>query len=218
MSWEKTPNRLTIGRMFLAAIFFVLVGTFDSDRTHAVTYQWLLNIAFAIYVVAGITDVLDGWLARKYNWTSAFGRIVDPFVDKVLVLGAFAMLAGSNFTFSPGTSDFERSLPYWITGHSLTGVQAWMVVVIMGREFIISAIRGYSESQGLKFPATQAGKIKMLVQSVAICVTLFQIANLPDVPWAIAFRLLLVWLAVFVTVLSGFAYVKRSRKLILQNA
>jgi CDP-diacylglycerol--glycerol-3-phosphate 3-phosphatidyltransferase len=210
MNW-KLPNQLTIGRIVLAALFFVLLGLYDPSRGWS---SWLMNAAFVIYLVAGITDILDGYLARKWNLTSAFGRITDPFVDKVLVVGAFAMLAGSNFVMQPSSSDLERSLPLWITGNMASGVQAWMVVVIMAREFIVSAVRGYSESQGIKFPATPAGKIKMFVQSFAICAILYQLANAPAAPWAMYVKLGSVWLSVIVTVLSGLAYVGKARHLL----
>ncbi|HAU38041.1 MAG TPA: hypothetical protein DCX07_10045 [Phycisphaerales bacterium] len=214
MNW-KLPNQLTVGRIVLAAVFFAMLGAYE--HRWGARPAWLLNAAFVIYIVAGITDVLDGWIARKFHWTSAFGRIVDPFVDKVLVVGAFAMLAGSNFSMpAPLSGDpYEWNLPTWLTWRMASAVQAWMVVVIMAREFIVSAVRGYSESQGIKFPATPAGKIKMFIQSFAICATLFQLANLPAVPWAIWVKLASVWLAVVATVLSGFVYVGRARKLLI---
>ncbi len=228
MNW-KLPNQLTIARIILAAVFFVLLGLYERGGSSG---RWLLNAAFVVYIIAGITDVLDGHIARKYNWTSAFGRISDPFVDKVLVVGAFAMLAGSNFAM-PGAisiqapyldvnighvSRFEWELPRWLSGHMLSAVQAWMVVVIMSRELVVSAVRGYSESQGIDFPATPAGKIKMFVQSLAICVVLYQQANIPDAAWAVVVKVAAVWLAVITTVLSGLAYVGKARRvMILQD-
>jgi CDP-diacylglycerol--glycerol-3-phosphate 3-phosphatidyltransferase len=212
MNW-KIPNQLTVGRIFLAGGFFVLVGLYDYGAPNS---AWLLNSAFGIYLVAGITDVLDGYLARKLNLTSAFGRIADPFVDKVLVVGAFAMLAGSNFAFPHGLAVPvpDEQVPRWLTGGMLSGVQAWMVVAILAREFIVSAVRGYSESCGIKFPAISAGKIKMLVQSVTICAILFQLANYSQPLWTVYVKAILVWLAVAVTVLSGLAYVGKARKLL----
>jgi CDP-diacylglycerol--glycerol-3-phosphate 3-phosphatidyltransferase len=210
MKWQL-PNQLTVGRIALAALFFVLLGMYDAAGAER---PMLMNAALAVYVVAGITDVLDGHLARLWKITSAFGRIVDPFVDKVLVVGAFAMLASSNFTMGPATSQWERDLPWWLTGHMASAVQGWMVVVVMSREFIVSAVRGYSESQGVKFPATPAGKIKMFVQSAAICTILIQLGNLPDAPWAVVVKISLVWLSVLITVLSGLAYVGKARKVL----
>ncbi len=211
MNW-KLPNQLTVGRLLLAGVFFVLLGLYEQGAASA---TWLLNVALGVYVFAGITDVLDGWIARKYELTSAFGRIVDPFVDKVLVVGAFVMLTGSNFamTDSAGVSEFERNLRPWLTGGMLSGVQAWMVVAILAREFIVSAIRGYSESQGVKFPATVWGKLKMFAQSVAICTVLIHLANAPQSKWIVITKLAAIWLAVILTVLSGLAYVTKARNL-----
>jgi len=210
MIWNL-PNQLTLGRIVLAGGFFVLVGLYEPGSTNT---WWLLNTAFVIYLIAGITDVLDGYLARKLNLTSAFGRIVDPFVDKVLVVGAFVMLTGSNYVLTGPTDLPDADLPDWMTGRMLSAVQAWMVVAMLGREFIVSAVRGYSESQGIKFPAISVGKVKMFIQSVAICTVLFQLANFPTALWAIYLKVTLVWLAVIVTVLSGLAYVGKARRLL----
>jgi CDP-diacylglycerol--glycerol-3-phosphate 3-phosphatidyltransferase len=212
MNW-KLPNQLTVARIALAGGFFVLIGLYDRQQTTLA--PWLLNIAFGIYLVAGVTDVLDGYLARKWNLVSAFGRIADPFVDKVLVVGAFAMLTGSNYM--GGLSELEKTLPHWLTGSMSSAVQAWMVVVVLAREFVVSAVRGYSESQGKKFPATPAGKIKMFIQSVAICAILFQLADFPEAPWAIYLKIVMVWLAVVATVLSGLAYLGQTRKLLTSD-
>jgi CDP-diacylglycerol--glycerol-3-phosphate 3-phosphatidyltransferase len=212
MKWT-IPNQLTVARIGLAGGFFVLLGLYEHG---AAGTQWLLNAALGVYLVAGITDVLDGWIARRWNLTSAFGRIADPFVDKVLVVGAFVMLAGLNFAFQAGQGRNvpDAGLPVWLTGHMLSGVQAWMVVAILAREFVVSAVRGYSESQGIKFPANSAGKIKMAVQSVAICLVLFQLANFPDCVFLIYAKVALVWAAMIVTVLSGLVYVGKARKLL----
>ncbi|MFW6132710.1 MAG: CDP-alcohol phosphatidyltransferase family protein [Planctomycetota bacterium] len=215
MNW-KLPNQLTVGRIALAVVFFVLLGLYrpGSDAGSA-----LLNAAFVLYIVAGATDVLDGWLARKFGWTSSFGRIVDPFVDKVLVVGAFAMLAGLNFAAHPAvTAAWQRRLPSWLTGGMASAVQAWMVVAVLGREFVVSAVRGYSESRGVAFAATWVGKCKMFLQSVAICTVLYQLANAPHAPWAVYTKLATVWAAVVVTVISGVVYVGRARRLLVGDA
>ncbi|MFW6065656.1 MAG: CDP-alcohol phosphatidyltransferase family protein [Planctomycetota bacterium] len=213
MNWN-IPNQLTVGRIVLAIAFFVLVGLYEVGSSAGGV---LLNVAFWLYIAAGITDVLDGYLARRMKVTSAFGRITDPFVDKVLVVGAFVMLAGANYRMTDAVSSFEQNLPGWLTGGMASGVQAWMVVAILGREFVVSAVRGYSESCGVQFPATPAGKIKMFIQSVAICTILYQIANLPTTQWAVVTKLVVVWLAVIVTVISGLAYIGRARKLLIGN-
>ncbi len=217
MNW-KLPNQLTVGRIVLAAGFFVLLGMFEQGTENA---RLILTLAIGLYIVAGITDVLDGYLARRMKLVSAFGRIVDPFVDKVLVVGAFVMLAGSNFILQPVNSQsgcqMEQELPFWLTGGMASAMQAWMVVTILAREFVVSAVRGYSESCGVKFPATSAGKIKMFVQSVTICIILYQLAYMPTTPWAVWAKIICAWATVIVTVLSGLIYLKRVRKLLVSD-
>ncbi len=215
MNW-KLPNQLTIGRLALSLVFMALLANCDLEPQPTV---WILLACFVIYIVAGITDVLDGYFARRMNITSVFGRIADPFVDKVMVCGAFVLLAGANFAIRPesgGFSQFERDLPRWLQGGMATGVQAWMVVVLIAREFIISGIRGYSESQGVTFRATWSGKLKMFVQSVTICVILFQLAFVQQPVWAVVMKIALVWLTVIVTVGSGLLYIGRARKLLAE--
>ncbi len=219
MNWQL-PNQLTVSRLAASVVFFTVLALVELGTPAA---TWLLMSGFVIYILAGITDVLDGYFARKWNIASAFGRIADPIVDKVIVCGGFVLLAGANFSFAaagmPGApGELEASLPTWLTGGMATGVQPWMVVVLLAREFVISAIRGYSESQGLKFPATPAGKIKMAVQSVALCTILFQLAMVPSATWAVALKLAMVWLTVIVTVLSALVYVHRARSLFRSDA
>jgi CDP-diacylglycerol--glycerol-3-phosphate 3-phosphatidyltransferase len=205
MNW-KLPNQLTLARLVLAIIFSVLLSLWP----HA---PGVLNLCFGVYIVAGITDILDGYLARRWKITSAFGRITDPFVDKVLVCGAFVLLAGNHYAFGPNAGAYEQGLARWITGGMASGVQAWMVVVVIAREFIISGFRGYSESLGRKFPATSWGKLKMFSQSVAICASLLQMANYPQAAWAVNIKLITVWVAVALTLISGLAYVNQGRNL-----
>ncbi len=210
MRYRNLPNQITMGRLLLSGVFFVLLAISDvrpdPDRG-------LLLGAFILYIAAGLTDVLDGYLARKWKVTSAFGRIADPFVDKVIVCGAFALLAGRNFVYPPG--QIPEGIPPWLHGGMASAVQGWMVVVLVAREFIVSGIRGFSESQGLAFPATPAGKAKMLVQSVAICTILYQLAFVPAL-WGEVLKISLVWLTVLATVVSGLAYVGRARQLLLE--
>lgn len=212
MKWN-IPNQLTVSRIFLAAGFFVLLGLYDPNGSMR---SVIMGTGFVIYILAGITDILDGHLARKWDQVSAFGRIVDPIVDKILVTGAFVMLAGPNFTMAQASghvAQFEKDLPFWLTGGMTTVVQPWMAVVILAREFIISGIRGYSESLGKEFPAIPIGKFKMLVQCFAIGTVLFYLAWLPQTLWGAWVKIISVWLAVFITVLSGLFYVRKAGEL-----
>ncbi|MFU8829761.1 MAG: CDP-diacylglycerol--glycerol-3-phosphate 3-phosphatidyltransferase [Phycisphaerales bacterium] len=155
----KLPNLLTGLRLLLAAAFFVLLAMFDPGAIAET--RWALLVALVLFVVAATTDFLDGYLARKWNAVSVFGRVMDPFADKILILGAFVMLAGPNFLLAPGTM--------------LSGVAPWMAVVIIARELLITSLRGLCESRNVDFAAAQAGKIKMVVQSVSVPVILLLI-------------------------------------------
>src|SRR5206468_3179704 len=99
-----------------------------------------------------ISDIIDGYLARLQNQVTSFGRVLDPFVDKVLVGGAFILLSGPNFINTNGVH--------------VSGVEPWMVVLIIGRELLVTSLRGVSESQGRQYAASLHGKIKMVVQCV----------------------------------------------------
>jgi len=159
---ENIPNLLTLLRLALSAAFFVLLALYDFGRSS----DALLVAATAIFVVAALTDAIDGHLARKWNAVSVFGRVMDPFADKILILGAFVMLAGSNFARWS-----IHGLP-----QMASGVATWMVVVILARELLVTSIRGMVESRGVSFAAIGAGKIKMAAQSVAVPVILVCVA------------------------------------------
>src|SRR5688500_1321162 len=92
--FRHVPNALTGGRLLLAGVFFVMLAVYQYEGRGD---PWFLNVAFIIYCVALFTDFLDGYLARKWRVEGAFGRVVDPFVDKVLVLGSFIFFAGKHF-------------------------------------------------------------------------------------------------------------------------
>lgn len=113
--------------------------------------------ACVLFVAAALTDAADGYLARRWNAVSRFGRIMDPLADKLLVLGAFVMLAGADLG-------------------PVSGVQPWMAVVILSRELLVTTARSVFESTGVDFSAAWSGKIKMIVQSVAVPLILLAIA------------------------------------------
>jgi CDP-diacylglycerol--glycerol-3-phosphate 3-phosphatidyltransferase len=168
----------------------------------------LLSVCFWIFLVAVLTDILDGWLARTWKQVTSFGRICDPVVDKVIVCGAFVFFATELFAApDPGSSGKLVNI---------SGVQPWMVVLILVRELLVSAIRSFAEAQGTEFAAIWVGKAKMFVQSASVCVILGVLAWYPDtLAWL---RILCVWLTVVVTALSIIAYVNRARAFILSAA
>lgn len=195
------PNALTLSRLAMAAAMFVLLAFYDAAGEGGAV---LLDVALALFVVAGLSDVLDGYLARRWNTSSTFGRIVDPFTDKVLVCGAFIYFAGSNFLL-PG--DGGRLA-------SLSGVAPWMAVVIFAREILVTGIRGFSESRDLPFATTVFGKSKMALQWLTIAWILLLTAHGRTWGhWATLARDILVWATVVVTVATAFVYVGRTRRL-----
>ena len=208
--FRHVPNLLTTGRLLLAGVFFALLSYYQYEGRGAPS---LLNIAFIVYCVALITDFLDGYLARKWKVEGAFGRVVDPFVDKVLVIGSFIFFAGKNFIV-PATAIVPETSKFVV--YTITGVVPWMVVVILARELLVTSFRGMGEGAGQNFGAAFTGKVKMVVQSVTILVVLVYVnyfavrQGTNGERYFRWFRDFGVWTTVVVTVLSGLAYVRRA--------
>lgn len=197
------PNALTLLRLVFAAAFFAAL---EGYRYPDVGRGWG-NAALALFVLAAVTDALDGALARRWNVVSAFGRIMDPFCDKVLVLGAFVYLTGSRFLF-PDDS-----------GTIATAILPWMVVVILARELLVTTIRGVAEAGGTTFGANWSGKAKMILQSIAIPVVLFLVINVPPHlhAWSRWTIVGLVWITLLVTLWSGLPYLTGARKVMAKT-
>ena len=205
------PNLITTSRLFLAIVFFTLLSWYQYEgRGHSSLLTW----AFFICLIAITTDYLDGYLARKWKVESGFGRVIDPFVDKILVLGSFIFFAGKNFIIP-------------IEGHpevvfTITGVTPAMVVVILGRELLVTSLRGFMEAGGQAFGAEWPGKLKMILQSITILVVITYVYFLGVVEthapqyldgyqlYARVFRDVMIWTTLVVTVWSCLGYVRRS--------
>jgi CDP-diacylglycerol--glycerol-3-phosphate 3-phosphatidyltransferase len=214
--FRHVPNLLTTGRLLLAGVFFGLLGYYQYGNADS---PGLLNVAFIIYLVALVTDFLDGYLARLWKVEGAFGRVVDPFVDKVLVIGSFIFFAGKNFII-PGAPPVPQG-KYIV--YTITGVVPWMVVVILARELLVTSFRGLGEGSGQNFGAAFSGKVKMVVQSITILVVLVYVNYFaPHIgsghePMFKMFRDFCVWATVIITVLSGLAYVQRAISVYLKH-
>ncbi|MBL9148738.1 MAG: CDP-alcohol phosphatidyltransferase family protein [Phycisphaerae bacterium] len=209
---RSLPNLLTVARLVIAAAFFTTLSLTIRMGPHADRALWG-NLATVLFVVAAATDFLDGYLARRWQVVSMFGRIMDPFVDKVLVLGAFVFLASPRFAVPvPESEGFDR---FTMT----TGVQSWMVVVILGRELLVTSIRGVIESRGIAFGADWAGKLKMVLQCIAIPACLVVAVNeaLLEQHWVRIARDILVWATVVVTIWSCVGYLVRARVLLTKD-
>jgi CDP-diacylglycerol--glycerol-3-phosphate 3-phosphatidyltransferase len=214
--FRHVPNALTALRLLLAAVFFGMLSYFQYDVGGKHGDPKWLNIAFFIYLVALFTDFLDGYLARRWKVEGAFGRVVDPFVDKVLVLGSFIFFAGKNFTIP-----YSNPLDVPENVMTITGVTPWMVVVILARELLVTSLRGASEGEGKNFGAAFSGKLKMVFQSVTILAILVYVNYLPQLQalkydvMAGYFRNFCIWATILITVLSGLLYIRRAVSLYL---
>lgn len=189
------PNRITMLRFVGSLVLFLVLSLWGESDPREVGAA--LDVCFWLFLLIAFSDYLDGYLARRGNHITAFGRIADPFVDKVLVIGTMIYLAVLDWS--------DEWFP------------AWIVVLVVAREFLVTGIRGYVESQGLAFPADWFGKVKMIVQCIAIGVVL----GLFAFDWPAPLRRLLevaghvfVWGTLLTTVGSGTSYVLKTRRLL----
>jgi CDP-diacylglycerol---glycerol-3-phosphate 3-phosphatidyltransferase len=152
--------------------------------------------AFIVFLVAASTDWVDGYLARRYGMVTTLGRILDPFADKIIVCGSFIFLAAI------------PELQHYLA--------AWMVVVIVGRELLVTALRSFLEQQGADFSASMSGKLKMVLQCVAIGTALFYLSyEVDSVPDVIEYLLIAsVWSAVLLTIYSGLVYIRAAANML----
>ena len=176
------PNQITIARLVVSLIVFVLLSL----------RQFAGGLIF--FLIAALTDWLDGYLARKHGLITQLGRIMDPFADKILISGAFIFLAAE-----PDSR-----------------ITAWMAVLVVGRELLVTALRSFLEQQGADFSATMAGKLKMVFQCAAVTLSLWVLSRGPTVvsPTLLQLTSLVVWLAVISTIYSGVGYVVSATRLL----
>lgn len=199
------PNLLTGLRLAIAAAFFVLLSVWqypardlvrDINPREPVTPYLVAALLFGL---AAITDAIDGPLARRWKVVSKFGRIMDPFADKVLVIGGLIILAGPQFSaHMPDGSDLHVS-----------GIRPWLVVVVLGRELLVTSIRAVLESDGIDFSANWFGKAKMILQACVIpaILLILGITEITRGTWGRIAIDIMAWTTVVVTVLSGVPYV-----------
>jgi CDP-diacylglycerol--glycerol-3-phosphate 3-phosphatidyltransferase len=148
--------------------------------------------AMIVFIVAASTDWIDGYWARRFNQVTKLGRVFDPFVDKILICGTFILLGA------------EKG----------SGIEAWMAVVVFGREMLVTVLRSFIEQHGGDFSAKMAGKLKMVFQCVTVVVSLWVLKTGPAATedWLRWTLFGLAWLAVLSTVQSGLGYVLASAK------
>lgn len=147
-----TPNIIVGLRLMLAVVVFVILSL--DQILHSPALLWTAAILF---IIAAVTDMLDGILARRWNAVTRFGRIMDPLADKVLVIGSMILLTGPQFAES-------------------AGFLGWMVIVIITRELLVTSMRAMLESEGIDASANWSGKAKMIFQSISIPLILILLA------------------------------------------
>lgn len=191
------PNRITAARFVGSMVLFGLLIAMPALPLDGPTAASVG--AFWLFIAVAVTDWLDGYLARRDGVVTAFGRIADPFVDKVMVLGTMVLLGEL-----PGAAEY---------------FPGWVIVVVLAREFLVTGIRGYMEAEGFEFAADKWGKLKMVFQCIALGVVLGRGAfPWQHVPYALDVLHWLAWISVGLTVISstgsGLGYVLKTRSMI----
>lgn len=196
---KQIPNILTFGRFVLTVIFLIML--LYSPRFYAQgerPFPGFLDIAFILFVTAGLTDMVDGAIARKLGVASKFGRMMDPLADKALVCGAFICFAVIG---EPKLFDFEP-----VT----MAIIRWSVAaIIILREVYVTVLRHIAEARGINFAATVSGKIKMFLQSFAIGTVVIKMAHVQTATWGYWFTTITFALMLIVTVISGLRATQR---------
>lgn len=176
------PNRLTLLRIIIIPFFMLAILSrewgFISIYGDRLSYNEL--IAFLLFAIAALTDQLDGYLARKMGLITNFGKLMDPLADKILVTAAIISLV------------------------QLGRLPAWMAILILSREFAVSGLRMLAASQGVVMAAGPWGKLKTILQMIAI--SLLILHNFPFLFLQLPVDQILLWLALIVTLISGIDY------------
>ena len=194
------PNALTLGRLVLTVIFLAMI--LYAPRLAEERSSNYLLIAFILFLVTGLTDIIDGKVARMYDVTSKFGRMVDPLADKFLVCGAFICFA---IVGEPRLDSLNIAV-------GTLYVLRWATVgIIIAREIFVTILRQIAESHGINFAATVSGKIKMFLQSFAIGTVLIKWAYVSS-EWGDWFTVITFVLMIVFTVYSGIRSVQRPIK------
>jgi CDP-diacylglycerol--glycerol-3-phosphate 3-phosphatidyltransferase len=169
----NVPNTLSAIRLVLSFFVFELIA-----------YHWFI-LAAILFLIAASTDWVDGWWARRYNQITKLGRILDPFVDKIIICGS--MIAIVAIPNSP--------------------VAAWMAILVVGRELLVTSLRGMIEGQGGDFSAKQLGKWKMVAQCAAVIAALIQMSYSTPPGWLVWSTIILLWITILLTVVSALEYI-----------
>ena len=183
----NVPNKISAARLLLSFVFFALLP---------LQLYWA---GLVVFVIAAGTDWVDGWYARKYNMVTKLGRVLDPFCDKILICGAYILIA----------VEMDAGFPWYAK------IAGWMAVVVVGRELLVTVLRSMIEGAGGDFSAKWAGKLKMGFQCVAVGACLVALAlkktqvepATAEIPtWLNIVLIGSIWLSIYSTLQSGWGY------------
>ena len=189
------PNKITLSRIALIPVIVVLLSLRGVKDIFGANSVLIINIAAAvIFAIASLTDGIDGHIARKYNMVTDLGKFLDPIADKLLVAAAMICLV------------------------ELQEFPAWMAIVIIAREFIVTGLRIVAIGQGIVMAAEMTGKIKTVVQIIAVLTVLFFGNSGPLQP---LFGFSLGWWSMLIaslfTIYSGYVYLHKNWKLVVNS-
>ena len=176
------PNKLTIFRVILIPFFLIFLYTDFWGNANS-------YIAIAIFIIASLTDLLDGKIARKYNLVTNFGKFMDPLADKLLVCSAMIALV------------------------DLGKLQGWIVIIIIAREFIISGFRLIASDNGVVIAASYWGKFKTTFQMIMIILLTLDL----QLPYMSVINNIIVYIALALTIISLLDYIFKNYKVFIEN-
>ena len=192
------PNKLTIFRIILVPIMVIIPFLGLEEKVAGIPISWI--IVDIIFIIASITDRLDGYLARKNNQVTAFGKFLDPLADKILVLSAMMMLV------------------------EMAKLPAWIPIIVLAREFMVSGYRLIAvEKGGIVIAASKWGKLKTVTQMIAIILAFLDLNGFGDcftgtlqggdLILNLVVTIMMI-IQVIATIFSGYDYMKGAKKLI----
>jgi CDP-diacylglycerol--glycerol-3-phosphate 3-phosphatidyltransferase len=192
---KMIPNILTFGRLVLTILFLGMLFYIPQAKDRILTF----DAAFTVFVIAALTDIIDGPIARKLNVTSKMGRMLDPLADKILVCGAFICFA------------FIREPSLFNIAETYMDIIRWgTAAILIGREGYVTILRHAAEAKGIDFRAVASGKIKMFLQSFAVGTVIIKSAHVPVATWANWFTVVTFLIMLAVTIVSGFTATRRT--------
>ena len=187
------PNKITVSRILLIPVFVVIMMIEMDSTVHLFGAEIPLNhfIGALIFIIASATDWVDGYYARKLNLVTNFGKFLDPLADKLLVSAALILLV------------------------ELQLAPAWVVIIIISREFAVTGLRLILAGQGEVVAANQLGKVKTWTQIVAIAALLLH--NTIFTMFGVPFADIMLYVSLFFTVWSGWDYFYLNRRVLLES-